>query len=188
MNLGLGAKIGIAAAVIALVSVVAVGLSFVGVNNNCVQMENGVTAQYEQNKNNYDNMWKKFKEASQVNESYASDVKKAFTDAIQSRYGGSGAKAAILVLKEHNPNLDPSTYNKLEQLIDSGRSQFAAEQTMLIDKKRTYQNYTGTFPNSVISRTLGFPRIELAKYGIVTSDATDNAFQTKKADEVKLRQ
>ena len=58
---------------------------------------------------------------------------------------------------------------------------------MLIDKKNVYQNSIQQFPESLIAGFFGYPRIDLDKYGIVTSTETQTAFETKKADPIKLR-
>ena len=158
----------------------------VGTYNSLVTQEEGVKAQYTQNQNNYDNMWKKFREASQVSTQYSKDLKEVYDSAIQSRYGKSGSGAMMQWIKEHNPNFDASMYKGLQQLVETGRNSFEANQKMLIDKKRAYTTDLRVFPNSLLASTLGFPKIDLDKYKIVTSGATDEAFESGKADEVKL--
>ena len=161
--------------------------SVIGTFNDCIQMENTIKAQYEVNKSNYDNMWKKFKEAAQVNDMYAKDLKTVYDSAIQSRYGQDGSKAMFQWIKEHNPNFDSSMYRQLQAMIESGRNTFDSNQKMLIDKKQIYETSIGTFPNNIVASIFRFPRINLAEYGIVTSDSTQKAFDTKKAEEIKLR-
>lgn len=164
-----------------------VGVSFYSTYNDLVTQEEGISAQYKQNMNNYDNMWKKFKEASQVNAMYANDLKAVFDSAISARYGKDGSQAAMQWLKEHNPNFDSAMYQKLQAMIESGRNSFESNQKMLIDKKQMYQAEIRRFPTVVIAAILGFPKIDLTRMDIVTSDATDKAFESKKADEVKLK-
>ena len=159
----------------------------VGINNNCVQMEAGIKAQYDQNRNNYDNMWKKFKEATQTTTMYTEDLKKVYDSAIQGRYGKNGSKAMFQWLKENNPNFDSSMYKNLQVMIEGGRNSFEENQKMLVDKKRQYEVVVQSFPTIVVARTLGFPKIDLNKFDIVTSDTTEETFKTKKADEIKLR-
>ena len=159
----------------------------IGINNTCVQMEAGIKAQYDQNRNNYDNMWKKFKEASQITSMYTDDLKKVYDSAIQGRYGKDGSKAVFQWLQEHNPNFDSSIYKNLQVMIEGGRNAFEGNQKMLVDKKRQYEVEVQSFPTIVVARTLGFPKIDLNKFDIVTSEATEDTFKTKKADEVKLR-
>lgn len=171
--------------------VVALVLSYAGCalsyRSTCIRAENGIKAQYEQNQNNYDNMFKKFKEMAEVPSFYADDLKKVYDSAIQSRYGADGSKAMFQFIKEHNPSFSDTTYVKLQSAIESGRNGFEADQKQLIDKRREYENILGSTQSLFVGFLFGFPHIDLNKYGIVTSDATQNAFTTGKADEIKLR-
>ena len=155
--------------------------------NSLVTQEEVISAQYKQNQNNYDNMWKKFKEAAQVNTMYTNDLKKVFDSAISARYGKEGSQAVFQFLKEHNPTFDSSMYTKLQAMIESGRNSFEVNQKMLIDKKQVYQAEIRRFPTNLIAGVFGFPKIDLAKMDIVTSEDTDKAFETKKTGELKLR-
>jgi hypothetical protein len=185
MNTSTKVLLGIGGGFILLIVVALFGV--MGANNTWVQMEAGIKAQYDQNRNNYDNMWKKFKEASQVTSMYTDDLKKVYDGVVQGRYGGGGSRALFQMIKEHNPNFDGSMYKNLQVMIESGRNTFESNQKMLLDKKRLYEIEIQSFPNSIFAHTLGFPKINLAKYDIVTSGATEQAFETKKADEIKLR-
>ena len=75
----------------------------------------------------------------------------------------------------------------LQVMIEGGRNSFESNQKMLLDKKRLYEVQIQTFPSGAVARFLGFPKIELAKYDIVTSDSTQDAFKAKKAKEIQLR-
>ena len=168
-----------------LVVIIAI-FSVIGTNNDCVRMEAGIKAQYSQNQNNYDNMWKKFREASSVASMYTDDLKKVYDSAIKGRYANSG-KVMMNWIKEHNPSFDASMYKNLQVMIESGRNTFESNQKMLLDKKMIYETSIGSFPTVFVARILGFPKIDLAKYDIVTSGQTQDAFETKKADTIKLR-
>lgn len=161
--------------------------SFMGMYNAMVSQEKGVVYQYEQNKNSYDNMWKKFREGAQVTDMYAADLEKVFQKSIQARYGEEGSQAAFQWIKEHNPNLDSSIYRQLQALVESGRNSFQENQTTLLDKKQQYETYLQSFPNNIIAGAMGFPKVDLSKFNIVTSDRTQGAFDKGKDDEVKLR-
>lgn len=154
--------------------------------SSAVSAEAGVKAQYKQNQNNYDNMWKKFRELSQVPQNYADDLKKVYDSAIQGRYGSSGSQATVQWIKEHNPTFDSSLYGKIQAAIEAGRNGFEADQKMLIDKKREYEVLLNG-NTALYANVWGFPKIDLDQYDIVTSETTDTAFKSKKADEVKLR-
>lgn len=155
--------------------------------SDCVKAEAGIVAQWEQNQNNYDNMWKRFKETSQVSSMYAEDLEKVFKGAIQARYGQEGSKAVFQFLREQNPNMDAKIYVNLQTIIEAGRVSFAADQTQLIDKKRAYEVILKGNRALLVGFVFKYPQIQLAKYEVVTSDVTAQAFETHQASEVKLR-
>lgn len=178
------------AAGVVLVVVVSVAVLFsvgVGVYNDCIQQERGLVAQYGQNRNDYDNFRKKVQEVAQVPTIYTEDLKKVYDSAITNRYGKNGSKALFQFLQEHNPNFDGSLYKEVQQVIESGRNSFEADQKTLLDKKRVYESTLKTFPNNVVTSLLGFPKIDLAKYDIVTSNDTEKVFDTKKSEAISLR-
>ena len=152
-----------------------------------ISLEENIKAQYSQNQNNYDNMWKRFKEVSQVTDLYSGDLKKLYDGAITARYGEEGSKAMFQWIREQNPNLDVAVYTKLQTVIESGRVSFEADQKQLIDKKRVYEVLLRSNRALFVNWILKFPKIDLTKYDIVISEATSDAFETKRADEVKLR-
>jgi len=181
-----GIKIVLGFFVMCILVVIIAVFSVIGINNDCVRMEAGIKAQYSQNQNNYDNMWKKFKEATQVTSMYTADLKKVYDSAIQGRYAKSG-NVMMNFIKEHNPSFDASMYKNLQVMIEGGRNTFESNQKMLLDKKRVYEIHIQSFPTVFVARVLGFPKIDLSKYDIVTSGQTQDAFETKKAGEIKLR-
>ena len=186
--MSLGAKIafGIIGFVITI-TIVSCGV-VVGIHNKCVKQEAGIKAQYKQNQNNYDNYFKKLKEIAQVPEMYVADLKKVWDGVMSGRYGKNGSRATWQWLKEHNPKLDVSMYKKIQSVIESGRADFEQNQKMLLDKKRLYEDtYLKVFPNSIIASMMGFPKMDLDSMDIVTSEATEKIFKTKKSEHIKLK-
>jgi len=160
--------------------------AFVELNNTCISNEKSIQAQFEQNKNNYDNYFKKLKEVAQVPEMYVEGLKDVYNTAMSGRYGDGGSKAVFQWLQEQNPQIDASIYKQIQQVIEAGRNDFESNQKMLIDKKRIYEVYYQQFPNSVIASILGFPKIDLDIYSIVTSELTETIFTNKESTFIKL--
>jgi len=185
MSMTLKVILGVAAALM-LFGVLGVGC-VIGFNNDCVQQEAGLTAQYSQNQNNYSSYFNKLKETAQVPGMYAADLEKLYTGAIQGRYGEGGSKAVVQFIQEHNPSLDAKMYTQIQQVIESGRDAFEADQKTLLDKKRVYEVKLHSFPGSMLASMMGYPRVDLAKIDIVTNDETQKAFDTKKAGPITVR-
>jgi hypothetical protein len=178
--MGTGTKVAIGIAVLMLVTGVSVVGSAVGVYNDCVNQENGLTAQYKQDQNNYDSLYKKVTETAGVTDKYAQDFKNIYDGVMKGRYGDNGSHAMFQMLKEQNPQLDVGVYKQLQQVIEAGRESFAAEQKTLLDKKRIYENTLNRIPGGLFAKAMGFPKIDLAKIDIVTSDRVEKAFDSKK--------
>ena len=186
MSTGTKLLIGIGGAFL-LLAIVAIG-SVVGINNDLVRQEATISAQYKQNQNNYSNYFNKLQEVAQVPSMYAKDLKDVYTAAISGRYGKDGSKAVFQFLVEKNPNFDASLYTKIQQVIESGRNSFEADQKTLLERKRIYEISLKEFPRSFVASALGFPKINLSEIDIVINDETENAFKTKKAGPIKLNQ
>jgi hypothetical protein len=159
---------------------------FVSINNSCITFEKQIEAQYKKNQNVYDNFWKTVKEVAQVPDKFKDDTIKLYQGIMSGRYGKNGSKAMFQFLKEQNPMLDASLYKQVQQAIEAGRNDFKNNQTILIDLKAQYEMYKGKFPTSFVASMMGFPKIDLKKFDIVTSDETDKAFETKKSAPVKV--
>jgi len=156
--------------------------------SDAVSGEATIEAQYKQNQNNYDNMWKRIKEIAKVPGMYTEDLKKVWDGVMKARYGGDGSKAMWQWIKEHNPSLPAGMYTQLQRAIEAGRTSFAADQKALIDKKRVYQVHLKSNVGMIWSNVWGYPTIDLAKFDIVTSSKTEAAFDSKKDDkELELR-
>lgn len=174
--------------VVCIISAVSMVAYVSGVNNNYVALEESVIQQYKQNQNNFSNMVNSVVEVAKVPSQYASDLKEVVNGAIKGRYGEDGSKAVFQMLKEQNPTLDSSLYKQIQQVIEAGRASFQADQKTLLDKKRIYQQELRMFPNNMIASFLGFPKIKLEEYDIVTSEDTEKAFKEKKAGPIDVFQ
>lgn len=164
-------------------------MGYVGFQNQSNGYENGIKAQYAKNQNVYDNGYKEVLEISQVSSLYAEDLGKVYKDALEGRYGDMGSQAVLQFITEQNPNLDSGVYKKIQQSVEIFRTAFAQEQTQLVARKQEYANFLTTQTSSRFYNWIGagYPKIDLAKYDIVTSGRTDSAFTTKKDEPLTLR-
>lgn len=164
--------------------VVSMGIS---ANNYGVTTERSLVATYDNNRNILSNYGKKVMEATQVPAMYSEDLTKLVKAQIEGRYGPKGSQASMQWLKEAAIPLDPNMYKQIQQIIEAGRNEFQVGQTTLLDKKRSYETELGKFPRGIIMSVLGFPKIDMKKYDIVTDTRTETAFDTKKEDAIQLR-
>jgi hypothetical protein len=149
--------------------------------NTAVAIEERVNAQYVANKSNYDNMWKRFKEMSQVTELQATQVKDVYEGLIAGRY--EDTDLLFKMVKEDNPKLDTSVYTQLQREISSGRQQFDNNQKQIADIVREYNTYIRK--HIIMTYLTNREPMDINLF-IVTSEETENTFKDKKADEINL--
>lgn len=172
--------------VLALLILVAAN-GYLDFSNAANNFENQITHQWDNNRNIYDNGWKKVQEVAQVPELYAAKVKEVFVAAIQGRYGNNGAQQTFLALQEANPSIDSSVFVRIQQVVEEFHNQFEQSQTRLISIKQEYANLrTATTSGRFYNMFSHYPHIDLTKYDIVTSDKTEHDFETKRAPVLEI--
>lgn len=161
--------------------------SYVSASNRGNALEAQLKASWEDNENILAQYGQKVLEASQVPDMARDDLSRVTREAIQGRYGADGSKAIFQAITEQNPQVDAVLYRNIQQIIEGGRNQFQTGQTRLIDQKRAYETALGTFWGGMWMRMAGYPKIDLSKYKIITTDRASNAFATGKEAPMQLR-
>lgn len=177
------------ATVCGLAGVIAiVGINFVSAYNFGNRTERAIEAQYEQNKNVLSRLSNSVVEAAKVPALAKDHIKEIVAEAMEGRYGSDGSKAVFQAITENYPGqIDPSLYLKIQTMIESGRTDFAAEQSKLIDKVRIYKTELGTVWRGTFLSVAGYPKINLDEFKIIQSNYTLKSFETGVDEGIKLQ-
>lgn len=195
MNMGrLAAIAGLLLAALVVLGGVGYGFGYIGYRNTANAFEIDIAAQYTNMQNVYDNGWKKVVEVAQIPAMQADNYKKVYADVMTGRYGAGGSKAFVQFIKEQNPNLDASLYDKIGQTIEVFHDGFQASQTDLIARKQAYGRFVTASTDSIFYNWIGhYPHIRCGipigaadDYQIITSGKTQNDFQKHQAAPLDL--
>lgn len=160
--------------------------SYVKYHDAGVALETGIKAQWEENENILAQYSLKIKEMAQIPDMYTNDLKEVYREALGGRYGEDGSKAVMQWIQEQNPQLSPDVYINIQQAMEAGRNKFENGQTILVDRKRTYETMLGKFWSGMFLRFAGFPKINLDDYKIISSSHARGAFETGIDEGIKL--
>lgn len=166
-----------------------VGMLVIGMFSSCinlynqeVQLRNQIEAKQTENRSNFDNMWKKIKQATNVSDKY----KDGLQEVMLAYTTGRQDKSDKMLMKwgaEAVPNFDSSLYKQLMNIVVSSRDDFTMNQKELIDLNRTHDTLLSTFPNNMFFSMLGIKKINIQ---VVTSTKTEETFKTGLDDDVEL--
>lgn len=177
----------IAIAIVLCLAVPAI-FGYVSAYNLGNRTENQLTAMLENNENIYANGTQKVIEIAQVPSIYAEQVSKVTREAIQGRYGQDGSKAVFQFLQEQNPQLDPAMFAKIQVVIEEFRNKFELAQRDMIDVKRMYNTQLGSLWTGFWLGVAGYPKVDMKKFEIVTTDRARQTFDTKRDQGINLNQ
>ena len=172
--------------VIAVVLAVGLGsLAIYGVStyNTASRLHNLYDAKLVDNTSEFDNMWKKISQTSQIPEAKKNALREIFEGYAAARTGNGGGGEMMKWVQESIPNPDLSEYKDVMNIIVGSRDSWTNRQKELIDIARQYNEMLSVFPSNVFLRLLGFEKI-VPK--VVTSSRTEQSFATGKDDDVNL--
>lgn len=176
----------VAAAVGALVVLIS-AVSLISAKNYGARTETLLKAKIEDNENIYAQGTQAVMEIAQVPSMYTADLKAVITADIQGRYGPDGSQATFQWLKERQLHLDASMYKAIQQQILAFRGRFETAQRELIDIRRAYESQLGYVWSGFWLSMAGYPRLDLSKFTIVTTDKARQTFETKRDSGIQLR-
>jgi hypothetical protein len=163
-----------------LVVVIVVGIICVNISNTEVRLRNTIGAKQEDNKSEFDNMFKKIAQTTQVAKFDRDSLMKIFVEHAGARKIEGGNQLMTWV-KESVPNVDSSLLKNLMNIIISSRDGWTMRQKEILDLKREHDNIRETWPGSWVVG--GRPEIEVK---IVTSSKTEKSFETGKDEETDV--
>jgi len=161
-------------------------MSYISAANFGNRTEMTLKAKMEDNENIYANGTQAIMEIAQVPAMYKNDLLEIVKADIQGRYGPNGSQATFQFLNERQIPIDASMYKAIQQQILAFRGKFEIAQREMLDQRRAYETALGTFPRSIFLSMAGYPRLDLSKYTIVTTDKARQTFETKRDSGVQL--
>ena len=156
--------------------------NIIGLYNQEVSLRNKIEAKQTENMSNFDNMWKKIKQSTNVADKYKDGLK----EVLEVYTLGRSDKSDNMLMKwgaEAVPNFDSTIYKQLNNIIVASRDDFALNQRELIDLKRAHDNLITVFPNNIVFALFKVEKIDIK---VVTSTKTQETFDTQLDDEVQL--
>ncbi|PAD70637.1 hypothetical protein CHH83_02205 [Bacillus sp. 7586-K] len=148
-----------------------------------INLETKIEAQLKSNESNYDSMWKRFTEMTQVTDIQADQFKDVYTDLISGRY--EDTDLLFKMVQEQNPQLNGEVYTKLQNEISSARIEFDRNQKKLLDIIAEY-NRLVQHRGVVMALITNREPINSDEY-IVTSERSEKAFETGKDEAIDLK-
>lgn len=109
---------------------------------------------------------------------YKNDAVELIKAEMQGRYGENGSTATFQFFKEKGIQLDADLYRRIQQEIVAGRDAFTGSQKEMITVKQQYETQLGTFWKGLWLNFAGYPKIDLSKFKIISSNHAQEAFRT----------
>lgn len=175
-------------------------LGAVGWRDDAVDLQEGVSAQWKDNHNQYDSFWKGVQEKAQVPNKYKEDFKELLVAETTAKYGEKGSQAQMQWFQERNIVLSEKMYLAVQNAIESGRNDFKRGQTELIDRQQVLSKMLKSSLGSILAGWFDLPSVVKGRYApkedidgdgkltvldypVVTSSKTEAVFQAGRDDE-----
>lgn len=156
----------------------------ISVRNQEKDLRNSFVAVMSSNKVDYDTMWKVISQTAQVPKQYSEDFKNSYKEILSAPSGSDASTVRNLFAVATGmkaPQLDPSLYRKVQDVIESERNKFSNAQKMALAIKKEHDDLRTKFPGSMFVGGVSPLEVQL-----VTSTRTEEAFSTGKDDNVSV--
>lgn len=150
------------------------------------EKENRIVAIQDNNKNIYANGTNEIMTIAKVPKMYAKDLKEIVTAEIQGKYGDKGSQATIQFLQDRQIPLTPELYKEIPLSIRNFHAKFESAQTTQIEEIREYKTWLGEPIRGMFLGFAGYPKIRLEDFKPVTSDLTEEVYESKRANPLDL--
>ena len=156
----------------------------IGVRNDDAKLRNTIKAKQEDNKNEFDNMWKKIAQVAEVTDEAKTALQQIFIEHAKARTTGGGG--LMKWVQESVPDVKPDSlpYKNLMNIITGSRDRWTMRQKELLDFKREHDNLIDTVPSGWVLAMMG--RSDKIDVIIITSSRTEKTFETGKDDDVNV--
>lgn len=166
----------------ALVALLA-GTYAVSTVNSEVSLRNAIEAKQQDNRSEYDSLWKKITQAAQVTDAQKAALLEVVTAYAAARGGGGDDGAVVRWIQESVPDVDTSTFNNLQNIIAGSRDRFAMRQGELLALKADHDTLLESFPSGSLLAMLGREPIDVT---VLTSTRTEDTFRRGVEDDVTV--
>lgn len=177
---GSAAVVGLAALALVVVIGGTVAVSYFSAASYGNRTEQQLKAKYQDNENVLSSGYQQLKGVAGVTKMATQDQIDLFKAAITGRYGADGSKAVFQMLTENNPVQDKQLYRKVQQVVEGTQKEFQVSQTQFLDVKRSYETALGSPWQGFWLGIAGYPKLDLSKFVIISSEGASDAFRTKK--------
>ena len=154
----------------------------IGIRNDFVKLENGIKASDENRQTTLSNISQKVKESIGIRGLSVDDIKATVNEQIHGR--NDGKDPMVIMLQENNVAPSPVLYEKIMNIIGSGRTEFLNAEKMLVDRKRVACDTTRRWPHGMILGYFDLPKLHTGCDGdtddfkVLKNDKSAESFRT----------
>ena len=155
--------------------------SFVGIYNTQAQLKVTYEAKVKSNEADFDNMWKKISQVTQIPTEKKEAFRQIFVEYAEARTSDDAGKVMNWV-QENAPNLDLNIYDNAMNIVAGSRDTWTMHQVELVDISRQFNQNMVMFPRNIFL-SFFFDKINPK---VISSGRTREAFESEEDNDVEL--